>query len=188
MRSISVCCWYSSSASSPVLASRSALSWRARIISSISIWSGSSSTTRMVALDMKASTAVDYIITKPRSKKRRPQIDLHQWHDRINAPLTRVFIPMTTSHLTTPMIDPLSELAEVLDAILRDLGQVVRYDQVRILLLPSVLDIQQDISGEMDEEATLLITVRESGELGTLQGSLDPAPLGRYPLNRLLMT
>ena len=34
----------------------------------------------------------------------------------------------------------------------------------------------------------MLITVRESGELGTLQGSLDPAPLGRYPLNRLLMT
>jgi signal transduction histidine kinase/putative methionine-R-sulfoxide reductase with GAF domain len=86
------------------------------------------------------------------------------------------------------MIDPRSELADVLDSILRDLGQVVRYDQVRILLLPSVLDMQTDTSVEMDEEATLLITVRESGELGTLQGSLDPAPLGRYPLNRLLMT
>ena len=95
---------------------------------------------------------------------------------------------MTTSNLATPMIDPSSELADVLDSILRDLGQVVRYDQVRILLLPSVLDMQKDTNVEMEEEATLLITVRESGELGTLQGSLDPAPLGRYPLNRLLMT
>jgi signal transduction histidine kinase/putative methionine-R-sulfoxide reductase with GAF domain len=87
------------------------------------------------------------------------------------------------------MIDPRSELADVLDSILRDLGQVVRYDQVRILLLPSVLDMQKDTSVEMEEEATLLITVRESGDApGTLQGSLDPAPLGRYPLNRLLMT
>ena len=41
------------------------------------------------------------------------------------------------------MIDPRSELADVLDSILRDLGQVVRYDQVRILLLPSVLDMQR---------------------------------------------
>ncbi len=95
---------------------------------------------------------------------------------------------MTTSNLAAPIIDPRSELADVLDSILRDLGQVVRYDQVRILLLPSVLDMQNDTTVEMDEEATLLITVRESGELGTLQGSLDPAPLGRYPLNRLLMT
>ncbi len=95
---------------------------------------------------------------------------------------------MTTSQLTTPMIDPRSELADVLDSILRDLGQVVHYDQVRILLLPSVLDMQKDVNSEMEEEATLLITVRESGELGMLQGSLDPAPLGRYPLNRLLMT
>jgi signal transduction histidine kinase/putative methionine-R-sulfoxide reductase with GAF domain len=95
---------------------------------------------------------------------------------------------MTTSNLATPVIDPRSELADVLDSILRDLGQVVRYDQVRILLLPSVLDMQQDAMAEMDEEATLLITVREGGELGMLQGSLDPAPLGRYPLNRLLMT
>src|SRR5512139_3770128 len=95
---------------------------------------------------------------------------------------------MTTSNLAAPMIDPRSELADVLDAILRDLGQVVRYDQVRILLLPSVLDMQKDASAETDDEATLLITVRESGELGMLQGSLDPAPLGRYPLNRSLMT
>ena len=95
---------------------------------------------------------------------------------------------MNTPKFATPIIDPRSELADVLDAILRDLGQVVRYDQVRILLLPSVLDMQKDPTAEMDEEATLLITVRESGELGTLQGSLDPAPLGRYPLNRLLMT
>jgi signal transduction histidine kinase/putative methionine-R-sulfoxide reductase with GAF domain len=95
---------------------------------------------------------------------------------------------MPTPNLATPIIDPRSELADVLDSILRDLGQVVRYDQVRILLLPSVLDMQKDPTAEMDEEATLLLTVRESGELGTLQGSLDPAPLGRYPLNRLLMT
>ena len=46
------------------------------------------------------------------------------------------------------MIDPRSELADVLDAILRDLGQVVRYDQVRILLLPSVLDMQKDTGVE----------------------------------------
>jgi GAF domain-containing protein len=95
---------------------------------------------------------------------------------------------MTPSNLATPMIDRGPELADVLDSILRDLGQVVRYDQVRILLLPSVLDMQKDANIEMEEEATLLITVRESGVLGTLQGSLDPAPLGRYPLNRLLMT
>ena len=37
-----------------------------------------------------------------------------------------------------PIIDPGSELADVLDAILRDLSQVVDYDHVRILLLPSV--------------------------------------------------
>src|SRR5512135_3039994 len=92
---------------------------------------------------------------------------------------------MTTYDVMSP-IDPRSELADVLDAILRDLGQVVRYDQVRILLLPSVLDMQG--SGVEDDENTLLITVRESGQLGTLQGTLDPAPLGRYPLNRLLMT
>jgi signal transduction histidine kinase/putative methionine-R-sulfoxide reductase with GAF domain len=96
---------------------------------------------------------------------------------------------MTTSQLAAPMIDPRSELADVLDSILRNLGQVVRYDQVRILLLPSVLDTQNDATVEIEEEATLLITVRESGDApGTLQGSLDPAPLGRYPLNRLLMT
>jgi signal transduction histidine kinase/putative methionine-R-sulfoxide reductase with GAF domain len=95
---------------------------------------------------------------------------------------------MATPKFATPIIDPRSELADVLDTILRDLGQVVRYDQVRILLLPSVLDMQKDTMVEMDEEATLLITVRESGELGMLQGSLDPAPLGRYPLNRQLMT
>jgi signal transduction histidine kinase/putative methionine-R-sulfoxide reductase with GAF domain len=95
---------------------------------------------------------------------------------------------MTTPNLAAPMIDPRSELADVLDTILRDLGQVVHYDQVRILLLPSVLDMQKDASVEIEEEATLLITVRESGAPGTLQGSLDPAPLGRYPLNRLLMT
>jgi signal transduction histidine kinase/putative methionine-R-sulfoxide reductase with GAF domain len=95
---------------------------------------------------------------------------------------------MTATHPATPVIDPRSELADVLDTILRDLGQVVRYDQVRILLLPSVLDMQKDASAEMDDEATLLITVRESGELGMLQGALDPAPLGRFPLNRLLMT
>ncbi|CAG0926653.1 Sensor kinase CckA [Thermoflexales bacterium] len=96
---------------------------------------------------------------------------------------------MTVSTLATPMIDPSSELADVLDAILRDLGQVVHYDQVRILLLPSVLDFQKGASAEEEEEeATLLITVRESGAPGTLQGSLEPAPLGRYPLNRLLMT
>ena len=59
---------------------------------------------------------------------------------------------MTTSNLATPMIDPRSELADVLDSILRDLGQVVRYDQVRILLLPSVLDMQKDTSVEMEEE------------------------------------
>ena len=46
------------------------------------------------------------------------------------------------------MIDPRSELTDVLDSILRDLGQVVRYDQVRILLLPSVLDFQKDASIE----------------------------------------
>jgi signal transduction histidine kinase/putative methionine-R-sulfoxide reductase with GAF domain len=86
-----------------------------------------------------------------------------------------------------PPIDPRSELADVLDSILRDLGQVVYYDQVRILLLPSVLDFQKGASQE-DEEATLLITVREGGALGTLQGTLDPSPLGRYPLNRQLMT
>ena len=62
------------------------------------------------------------------------------------------------------MIDPRSELADVLDAILRDLGQVVRYDQVRILLLPSVLDMQG--SGAEEDENTLLITVRESGRVG----------------------
>ncbi|HSD84096.1 MAG TPA: GAF domain-containing protein [Anaerolineae bacterium] len=96
---------------------------------------------------------------------------------------------MTVSQLTTPVIDPRSELADVLDAILRDLGQVVHYDQVRILLLPSVLDFQKGASvEEEEEEATLLITVRESGATGTLQGSLEPSPLGRYPLNRLLMT
>jgi signal transduction histidine kinase len=93
---------------------------------------------------------------------------------------------MKTSNMIAPIIDPRSELADVLDAILRDLGQVVRYDQVRILLLPSVLDMQG--TGVEEDETTLLITVRESGELGTLQGTLDPAPLGRYPLNRLLMT
>src|SRR5512136_31350 len=95
---------------------------------------------------------------------------------------------MSTPHLATPIIDPRSELADVLDSILRDLGQVVHYDQVRILLLPSVLDMQKDASAAMEEEATLLITVRASGTPGTLQGSLDPAPLGRYPLNRHLMT
>ncbi len=94
---------------------------------------------------------------------------------------------MTTSDVMSP-IDPRSELADVLDAILRDLGQVVHYDQVRILLLPSVLDFQKGLMIEEEEEATLLITVREGNALGTLQGTLDPAPLGRYPLNRLLMT
>ncbi len=93
---------------------------------------------------------------------------------------------MAASDMIAPMIDPRSELADVLDTILRDLGQVVRYDQVRILLLPSVLDMQG--SDVEDDENTLLITVRASGELGMLQGTLDPAPLGRYPLNRVLMT
>ena len=82
---------------------------------------------------------------------------------------------MAASDMIAPMIDPRSELADVLDTILRDLGQVVRYDQVRILLLPSVLDMQG--SDVEDDENTLLITVRASG-----------APLGRYPLNRVLMT
>ncbi len=50
------------------------------------------------------------------------------------------------------MIDPRSELADVLDSILRDLGQVVRYDQVRILLLPSVLDMQRDSGVEMKKK------------------------------------
>jgi signal transduction histidine kinase/putative methionine-R-sulfoxide reductase with GAF domain len=95
---------------------------------------------------------------------------------------------MTTANVVTPMIDSRSELADVLDAILRDLGQVVHYDQVRILLLPSVLDMRTDVNMDVEDTATLLITVRESGAPGTLQGTLDPAPLGRYPLNRLLMT
>ena len=77
---------------------------------------------------------------------------------------------MVANNMSAPMIDPRSELADVLDTILRDLGQVVLYDQVRILLLPSVLDMQG--SNTEDNENTLLITVRESGRLGTLAGTL----------------
>jgi signal transduction histidine kinase/putative methionine-R-sulfoxide reductase with GAF domain len=87
--------------------------------------------------------------------------------------------------LITPTIDPSSELSDVLDAILRDLGQVVQYDHVRVMLLPSVLDFR--MSSE-DETSTLLITVRDRGSLGNLQGQLDPLPLERYPLNRQLMS
>jgi hypothetical protein len=35
------------------------------------------------------------------------------------------------------------------------------HDQVRILLLPSVLDMQKMPASEMEEEATLLIRARE---------------------------
>ena len=86
--------------------------------------------------------------------------------------------------LVTPTIDSRAELSDVLDAILRDLGQVVQYDHVRVMLLPSVLDFR--LSSE-DETSTLLITVRDRGTLGTLQGQLDAMPLDRYPLNRQLI-
>ena len=85
-----------------------------------------------------------------------------------------------------PLIDPGSELADVLDAILRDLAQVVDYEHVRILLLPSVLDVRRG-SAETDED-NRLVTVRDLGSLSPLLATLDPLPLDRYPLNRLLMT
>lgn len=85
-----------------------------------------------------------------------------------------------------PIIDPGSELADVLDAILRDLSQVVDYDHVRILLLPSVLDVRR-ASAESAED-NHLITVRDLGSLSALLAPLDPIALDRYPLNRLLMT
>ncbi len=85
-----------------------------------------------------------------------------------------------------PLIDPVSELADVLDAILRDLSQVVEYEHVRILLLPSILDVR---GGPTDaDDDTRLITVRDLGSLSPLLASLEPIPLDRYPLNRLLMT
>ncbi len=85
-----------------------------------------------------------------------------------------------------PIIDPGSELADVLDAILRDLAQVVQYEHARILLLPSVLDV----SGRLDETSDddHLITVRDLGSLAPLLAPPDPIPVERYPLNRLLMT
>ena len=85
----------------------------------------------------------------------------------------------------TLTIDPSSELSDVLDAILRDLGQVVEYDHGRVMLLPSVLDYR--MSAE-DEISTLLITVRDRGSLDNRPGRLDPLQLDRYPLNRQLMT
>ncbi|MBI5564885.1 MAG: GAF domain-containing protein [Chloroflexi bacterium] len=85
-----------------------------------------------------------------------------------------------------PIIDPGSELADVLDAILRDLSQVVEYEHVRILLLPAVLDVRGGSSEAAEDNQ--LITVRDLGSLSPLLASLDPIPLDRYPLNRLLMT
>ncbi len=88
------------------------------------------------------------------------------------------------SDFINPLIDPTSELADVLDAILRDLAQVVRYEHVRILLLPSVLDVHH---ARREEDDVMLITVRDLGTLGALLAPVDPIPLDRYPLNRLLM-
>jgi len=85
-----------------------------------------------------------------------------------------------------PIIDPGSELADVLDAILRDLSQVVEYEHVRILLLPAVLDVRGGPSESTEDNQ--LITVRDLGSLSPLLAPLDPIPLDRYPLNRLLMT
>lgn len=85
-----------------------------------------------------------------------------------------------------PVIDPGSELAEVLDAILRDLSQVVDYEHVRILLLPSVLDVR-GASNTVDDDDRL-ITVRDLGPLAPVLASTAPLPLDKYPLNRLLMT
>ncbi len=85
-----------------------------------------------------------------------------------------------------PIIDPGSELADVLDAILRDLSQVVDYDHVRILLLPSVLDVRRTPAESTEDNH--LITVRDLGSLSALLSPLDPIALDRYPLNRLRMT
>jgi len=87
---------------------------------------------------------------------------------------------------TNPVIDPTSELAEVLDTILRDLEQVVHCEHVRILLLPSVLDVRRGVS--LDDEDDVLITVRDLGALGPLLGPVTPLSLDKYPLNRLVMT
>lgn len=84
-----------------------------------------------------------------------------------------------------PLINPTSELADVLDAILRDLAQVVRYEHVRILLLPAVLDVNH---ARHDDDDTVLVTVRDLGTLGALLAPPEPLPLDKFPLNRLLMT
>src|SRR5512147_967145 len=80
----------------------------------------------------------------------------------------------------TSIINPGSELAEVLDAILRDLAQVVDYEHVRILLLPAVLDVRAASDTHLADNE--LITVRDLGPLTSLLA------LAKYPLNRLLMT
>ncbi len=90
------------------------------------------------------------------------------------------------SDFINPAINPTSELADVLDTILRDLEQVVQGEHVRILLLPSVLDMRG--AANLDEDDDMLITVRDIGPLGQMLASYDPIPLDKYPLNRLLMT
>ena len=79
------------------------------------------------------------------------------------------------------------ELAEVLDSILRDLGQVVQYDRVHILLLSSALQ-PIGVPGPVGvHDADMLITVRDRGMLSPDLTERDNIPLDLYPLNRALL-
>jgi two-component system NtrC family sensor kinase len=92
-----------------------------------------------------------------------------------------------SSDESTASVSISPELAEVLDSILRDLGQVVQYDRVHILLLSSALQpiVAPNPIGVHD--ADLLITVRDRGTVSPDLAERDNIPLDLYPLNRLLL-
>jgi signal transduction histidine kinase len=79
------------------------------------------------------------------------------------------------------------ELGEVLDSILRDLGQVVQYDRVHILLLSSALQPIGAPNPSGVHDADTLITVRDRGALSPDLAERDYIPLDLYPLNRALL-
>ncbi|HET7376269.1 MAG TPA: GAF domain-containing protein, partial [Anaerolineae bacterium] len=91
----------------------------------------------------------------------------------------------STDSIATIPINP--ELGEVLDSILRDLGQVVQYDRVHILLLASALHPLTTSNPIATSETDVLIAVRDRSTLRPDQAERDYIPADLYPLNRRLL-